>query len=417
MRNIKKLISIMLVFMVVMMGFPMMSFASNEVDSADKNWKYLPDYNNNTCTIIGYYGTDADVDIPSKVDQLKVTKLDLGYQVGAPHNRWNKNENVISITIPSTVTAVGNWCFAELPNLKKITIPSSVKEFGEELFKYCTSLEEFTVPAKMTVIPSEMFRGCTSLSKVTLHSKVTEIGYNAFEDCTSLKNIKLPSGLKVLGGQCFIRTGLESVSIPNTVSDMGSGVFESCSSLTYVKLTANTAVNELPYSTFSGCTNLRTVTIPSNMKSMFSGFSDCPNLTTVIIRNDSFKILGGFEQTALLTLYSSSKASNVREYCTKKGIRWKALDPPAWSSKKRTVTTATLKWKSVQDAAGYKVYKKTGTGSYKYVKTVTGTSYKETGLKRGTTYRFYVTTLKKDALGNLIESKGSTVYKTYLKKL
>ena len=53
MRNIKKLISIMLVFMVVMMGFPMMSFASNEVDSADGNWKYLPDYNNNTCTIIG----------------------------------------------------------------------------------------------------------------------------------------------------------------------------------------------------------------------------------------------------------------------------------------------------------------------------------------------------------------------------
>ena len=106
----------------------------------------------------------------------------------------------------------------------------------------------------------------------------------------------------------------------------------------------------------------------------------------------------------------------MKTYCDNKGIRWKSLNPPTWYSKKRATTTAALKWKSVSGATGYKVYKKIGTGSYKLVKTTTSTSYKATGLKKGTTYRFYVTTLKKDALGNTIESKGSTVYKTYLKK-
>ena len=416
MKKMKKTLCLLLMFMVAAMAFPTVSFGANEIVSQDGNWRYIPDYNKDTCTVIGYYGSDADVSIPSVVDDLKVTRLDFQFQVAAPHNRWMNPEPVVSITIPSTVTSLGNFCFAELPNLKKITIPSSVKEFGKGLFDWCTSLEEFTIPANMKEIPSETFENCTSLSKVTIHSKVTSIDYLAFAECTSLKQIKLPSGLKSIGGQCFFGSGLESLSIPNTVSDLGGGICDYCTNLTSVKFTTNANVKELPYNSFYRCSNLKTITIPSNIKSMYSGFSECPNLTTVIVRNDNLDIIGGLEQTAVLTAYSSSKATKLREYCSKKGIRWKPLDPPTWISKKRTDTTASLKWKSVTDAVGYKVYKKTGSGSYKLLKTVTGTSYKATGLKKGTTYRFYVTTLKEDALGNLIESKGSSVYKTYLKK-
>lgn len=417
MRKIKT-ICIMLVFMAAVMVFPMMSFGANEIMSTDGNWKYIPDYSNDTCTVIGYYGTDSDVYIPESVEALKVTRLDFGYQVAAPRNRWDNPKNVVSITIPSTVTSVGNYCFSRLTNLQKITIPSSVKEFGAGLFQECTSLEEFTIPTKMTAVPHEIFRDCTSLSKVTMHSKVTSIDYNAFENCISLKEIKLPSGLKSLGGQCFLSSGLESISIPNTVSELYSGVFQNCKSLNSVKFTTNSSVKDIPYNTFSGCSNLKTVTVPSNVAKIGESFIDCPNLTTLLIRNDSMQIMGtGVQQTALLTVYSSSKATKVRTYCTNKGIRWRPLDPPTWSSKKRTVTAASLKWKPVTDAVGYRVYKKTGTGSYKLIATVTGTSYKATGLKRGTTYRFYVTTIKKDALDNTIESKASTVYKTYLKKL
>lgn len=416
MRRFKKMFCVLLIAMAALMAFPAASFGSNEIVSQDGNWRYIPNYNNDTCMVIGYYGTDADVVIPSYVDKLKVTTLSFGYQVAAPYNRWQNRDNIVSITIPSTVTSVEQYSFSKLPNLTKITIPSSVKKFGRGLFQEDTSLKEFTIPKNMTEIPGEMFRDCTSLSVVNIHSKVTSIGDNAFSHCTSLKKIKLPSSIKTLDSCCFVGSGLESVSVPSSVTETYSGLFENCESLTSVRIPANAAVTEIKYTDFKGCKNLKSVTIPSNIKEIEVGaFVECPNLTTVIIRNDSIK-MNGFEQTALLTIYSSSKATKVREYCTYKGIRWRPLDPPKITSKKRTATAATIKWSAVTDAAGYKVYMKTGSGSYKLVKTTTARSYKATGLKKGVTYRFYVTTVKKDALGQNIESKASTVYKTYLKK-
>lgn len=125
---------------------------------------------------------------------------------------------------------------------------------------------------------------------------------------------------------------------------------------------------------------------------------------------------GPLSSSSLLTVYSASTETNVVAYCKDNGIRWKSLNPPKLTSKKRTTTAASLKWSKVDGAVGYNVYMKTGTGSYKLVKTTTSLSFRKTGLKKGVTYRFYVTTLKKDDLDQTIESKASSVYKTYLKK-
>ena len=46
-----------------------------------------------------------------------------------------------SITIPSSVTSLGNSCFAECSGLTSITIPSSVTSLGEDCFDCCSGLE------------------------------------------------------------------------------------------------------------------------------------------------------------------------------------------------------------------------------------------------------------------------------------
>lgn len=94
----------------------------------------LADYNKNTCTVISYYGSDANLVIPSKIDGLKVTELYFGYQCGKPEsNRWKNRSAIVTIKVPSTVTAIKWASFANLPNLKSVDIPSSVKTFGESL--------------------------------------------------------------------------------------------------------------------------------------------------------------------------------------------------------------------------------------------------------------------------------------------
>lgn len=409
-KAFKRSLSILLIFLLTIVVFPSVTFGAQNTESSDGNWKILADYNTNTCTITGYNGSSATLNFPSSIDGLKVTSL-------ACEKRINNSKNITAISIPSTVKTLSYGCFSYLPELTSVTIPASVKTIDGAVFSHCTSLKEFTMPSQIKQVPEGMFAGCESLEKVTLHSKVTSIGGSAFFGCDSLTTIKLPSSLKTIGDCAFTESGLTSISIPNSVTDTGSDVFRDCASLAKVKLSTN--MKALKLSTFSGCASLKSITIPSGCKDIgYKTFIRCPNLTTVVLRgNPAIPTYSGpFETTAALTIYAPSSASNAKAYCSEYGIRFRSLDSPTLTSKKRTATTATLKWKAVSGATGYKVYKKTGTGSYKLVKTTTGTSFKSTGLKKGTTYRFYVTTLKKDALGQTIESKSSTVYKTYLKK-
>ena len=209
-----------------MTAFPAVSYGATKVTSADGSWTILADYNKNTCTVISYNGSDANLVIPSKIDGLKVTELQFGYQIGRPDsNRWKNRKAIVTIQIPSTVTSIGYASFANLPNLKSVKIPTSVKTFGTSLFAECTSLESFTIPTAMKEVPNEIFGGCTSLSKVTFHSKVTALGSSAFSGCTSLKKITLPSSLKTIGYNCFgtyytDKCGLETISIPNSVTSI-----------------------------------------------------------------------------------------------------------------------------------------------------------------------------------------------------
>ena len=98
------------------------------------------------------------------------------------------------ISIPSSVTSVGNHAFGWCDILQKIIIPDGVTSIGNGAFWDCESLEEISIPSSVTCIGNEAFSWCKSLQEISIPQSVTSIGYNAFGDCKSLQKIQIPKG-------------------------------------------------------------------------------------------------------------------------------------------------------------------------------------------------------------------------------
>lgn len=86
-------------------------------------------------TILGYTGSEYDLEIPSTID---------GKPVVAIGEDAFRGSRVTSIVIPSSVKTIDWFAFAQCTSLKEITIPFSVTSISYGAFDYC--------PKNMTVI-------------------------------------------------------------------------------------------------------------------------------------------------------------------------------------------------------------------------------------------------------------------------
>lgn len=73
------------------------------------------------------------------------------------------------ITIPSTVTSIGDYAFYGCTGLTIITIPSSLTSIGKESFEFCTSLSEIRVNADVPPILGSNTFNLVDTTKCTLY--------------------------------------------------------------------------------------------------------------------------------------------------------------------------------------------------------------------------------------------------------
>ena len=73
-----------------------------------------------------------------------------------------------SVTIPNTVTSIGENAFSKCSNLTSIEIPNSVEYIGYAAFEDCYSLTNVTIGNSVTEIREYAFYGCTGLKSVTV---------------------------------------------------------------------------------------------------------------------------------------------------------------------------------------------------------------------------------------------------------
>ena len=263
----KRILSIMLAFGMLAAFIPCIAGAEWYGD-----WSYEVNEDGTGVFVDHYIGDNAVV--PSDIDGMPVTGVSLAY-----------DDTLKSVTIPDSVTSIGEDAFRLCASLKSITIPDSVTSIGANAFKYCYSLTSITIPDSVTSIGANAFEDCTSLTSAAISNSVTEIGICTFVGCKSLTSVTIPGSVTSIGSNAFYGcTSLKSVTIPNSVTSIGPFAFSYCRSL--ASITIPDSVTKIDNSAFGYCTSLTSVTIPGSVTSIGeSAFDRCESLTNVTIQD------------------------------------------------------------------------------------------------------------------------------------
>lgn len=232
------------------------------------------------------------------------------------HKLYVNNELATNIEIPDSATQVGDFAFYEVDNIQSVNIGNGAKRIGESAFLGCLNLKSVTVGNGVTQIADSAFACCEKLEnaafggsvqnianhafyqcyqlkEIELPVKTKTIGESAFAECSSLKSATLNEGLESIGDNAFsLCSSLKSLKIPSSVTQLGFGVLMFGGGGGFEGLNADNSIEEIvlsenltqiPEFAFSGC-NISTVEIPDKVtKINYSSFYGCSALKSIVI--------------------------------------------------------------------------------------------------------------------------------------
>ncbi len=481
-----KRIAAFLTAMITMLALSAFFCFENAYAEISGKWEY--EEVNGGAKIIGYLGNTTSVTVPSKLDNGLLVNSVAGLGISASKKLESvtfssgikkiessafKNYQKLSKVVfsGSSIQTIEAGAFEGCAALTSISLPSTVTTLGEGVFMNCTGLTGVRMVCKVKTIPSRTFFGCTALNSVTLPNYATEIGDNVFVGCTALTSVSLPDTLKSIGANTFsgctslisptfpgsltdigafaykdCKT-ISNVFIPNTVKSIGEGAFSGCSTLEAAYLSPS--VQKLGMSAFANCKKLKKIVFGGDYygfkdfldngffpeiyypgyktswnnfdykaKKSFTTYAAAPTKTTLALnlnKGETIKVtvspnvdalkeayIFTSENPAVATVsakgYVQAKLPGITKINittvtgTSKSVTVKVY-PAAPSNLKATpksTASISLKW-AAGKASGYEVYRATSkNGTYKKIATVTSAEYTDKGLTKGTTYYYKV---------------------------
>lgn len=164
------------------------------------------------------------------------------------------SDEIVSISIDSGVTGIGDYAFYYCDKLESITIPGSVIRIGDYAFEHCTGLTSIVIPEGVKSIGDYAFNDCyyeekddkdniisrRGLTNITFPNSLTSIGERAFNGCVNLESIVIPDGVKSIGDYAFngcyyeerddkdniiFRSGLKNITLPDSLTRIGQSAF------------------------------------------------------------------------------------------------------------------------------------------------------------------------------------------------
>ncbi len=382
------------------------------------------------------------------------------------YNCWGySRRGLTSLTIPDSVKTIDEKAFLACGGIKSLKLGKGLTSIGESAFMLCESLPSVTIPDSVKTIGESAFSDCTDLKDLTLGKGLKSIGEAAFYQCSSLTEVTIPNSVtKIERDILSFCTSLKRVMIGGSVTEIGVAAFEHCESLT--EITFGNKVKSIGYDAFYSCDNLKDV--------WYGGTKKQWNAIEIDVLNDPLlsarihylyppelvsatEVSGGIEfqwkaatgavkyrvyrkmsggswkkiaetdeisytdrsvkagSTYTYTARAIDAKGNVSGY-DKTGLTVKyigsALGVPELGSVTMKSSGVQFKWKAADGAVKYRVYRKTGSGSWKYIGATSKTSYTDKKVTSGTTYTYTVRAVDADGKLSKYDKTGLTL--TYI---
>lgn len=283
-----------------------------------------------------------------------ITKFAFGSQVKRiPSYLCYALKGLASVSIPNSVTTIGNYAFSQCENLTSATIGSSVATIGEYAFT-SSGLTSITIPNSVTTIAQSAFSNCNGLTSVSIGKGVKQIDNYAFVDCTGLTSVKITdlaawcgitfatstsNPLAYAGNLYLNNTKVTALTIPSTVKALNDYVFDGGSCITDVTIPAS--VTAIGRAAFNQCTGMKSITIPGSVTSIGAyAFADCA-LTNITIPN-SVTTIGGYAFDGCSGLKSITIPAGVTTIGQYAFINCTGLTSVKWNAKNCPFTGAPL---------------------------------------------------------------------------
>lgn len=303
---------------------------------------------------------------------------------------------IADISIPSSVTQIGDSCFSSCKDLKSITFSenSKLKYLGKFAFLFST-IEEIKIPPQVTKIQNSTFTLCDKLLKVEFsnNSTLRAIGKYSFIS-SGVKSITIPSSIiyfkeewctqtcniydiniftsnkvniicydnKLILGKSnpksdvfdilfFARRDIENILIPPFIKQIASYAFERCNKLKFIEFTEDSQLQLIEKYAFLS-TSIEKIIIPSNVIRIDKfAFAQCSNLKEINFSQESkLKEIGSFafSITSIESICIPSSLIKINEKCFFQCKRLKSVEF-SQKSQLKTIENRAFSYSSIEN--------------------------------------------------------------------
>lgn len=188
--------------------------------------------------------------LPESMDTLKresfaanpITTLDLGGTSIIEAKSFYANR-IISVTLPDSITGIGNLAFADNlvggeATIRSLKVNGFIQNIGNNVFSRASLENRVVLDDKMTEVPARLFMNAGISDLSFIHENIIKIGDGAFAT-NKLGEVVMPENVHTYGKSSFENAGITKLTFQGYLSTVGDYAFRGNTGLISITFASN----------------------------------------------------------------------------------------------------------------------------------------------------------------------------------